>query len=199
MLQGRFEMPDAAAAKPAAAPLICQHRHSTPSLFETLPDLAERHHGAVWHEGRGLPRVSGLRAQVRNPQPAKTRPRRCSACTGDCQHAREERAGRPSGALARRPTCAAGRRRRVLPGPCRSGRKLRTDAAVSDVYELGVTIGTGGFSKVKLATERATGEQYACKARAPAAVRAVVLAAACCGQCLLPLLRAVPTRLHPPP
>lgn len=37
---------------------------------------------------------------------------------------------------------------------------------MSEVYELGVTIGTGAFSKVKLATEKATGEQYACKASA---------------------------------
>lgn len=43
------------------------------------------------------------------------------------------------------------------------GRKLRRDATVEEVYELGNELGTGGFSKVWLATHRETGEQYACK------------------------------------
>jgi len=41
--------------------------------------------------------------------------------------------------------------------------KLRTDAKVKDVYKLGKTLGTGGFSVVKLATEKATKCEFACK------------------------------------
>lgn len=41
--------------------------------------------------------------------------------------------------------------------------KLRTDAKVRDVYKLGRTLGTGGFSVVKLAEEKATGTVFACK------------------------------------
>lgn len=37
------------------------------------------------------------------------------------------------------------------------------DATVEEVYHLGRTLGQGAFSKVKLATHRATGEQVACK------------------------------------
>ena len=36
-------------------------------------------------------------------------------------------------------------------------------AQVRDVYKLGKTLGTGGFSVVKLAVERSSGKQYACK------------------------------------
>ncbi|PSC74088.1 CAMK CAMK1 kinase [Micractinium conductrix] len=43
------------------------------------------------------------------------------------------------------------------------GKKLRLDASVDEVYEMGPTLGEGGFSKVKLVTQRATGKQYACK------------------------------------
>ena len=45
----------------------------------------------------------------------------------------------------------------------RNGKKQRTDAALDEVYELGKTIGSGAFSKVKLVTDLATGMQYACK------------------------------------
>ncbi|GFR45998.1 hypothetical protein Agub_g7475 [Astrephomene gubernaculifera] len=45
----------------------------------------------------------------------------------------------------------------------RPGSKLRTDVKLRDVYKLGKTLGTGGFSVVKLATDRATGVEYACK------------------------------------
>jgi len=41
--------------------------------------------------------------------------------------------------------------------------KFRTDVKVRDVYKLGKTLGTGGFSVVKLAVERSSGKQYACK------------------------------------
>jgi len=41
--------------------------------------------------------------------------------------------------------------------------KLRKDATVREVYKLGRTIGTGGFSVVKMVTDRATGEVLACK------------------------------------
>eukprot|EP00887_Chlorella_sp_A99_P007840 scaffold20.g7840.t1 len=44
-----------------------------------------------------------------------------------------------------------------------NGKKLRTDTMLLDVYIVGKTIGEGGFSKVKLVTEKATGQQYACK------------------------------------
>ncbi|KAG2488991.1 hypothetical protein HYH03_012431 [Edaphochlamys debaryana] len=47
--------------------------------------------------------------------------------------------------------------------PARPGSKLRTDVKLRDVYKLGKTLGTGGFSVVKLATDRATGVEYACK------------------------------------
>ncbi|KAL4424298.1 hypothetical protein ABPG75_001599 [Micractinium tetrahymenae] len=40
---------------------------------------------------------------------------------------------------------------------------MRTGVNIRDVYKMGKTIGTGGFSVVKLATDRATGEQWACK------------------------------------
>jgi len=40
---------------------------------------------------------------------------------------------------------------------------LRTDATVREVYKIGRTLGTGGFSVVKLATERSTGGVWACK------------------------------------
>jgi serine/threonine protein kinase len=40
---------------------------------------------------------------------------------------------------------------------------LRSDATVRDVYKIGRTLGTGGFSVVKLATERSTGGVWACK------------------------------------
>jgi len=40
---------------------------------------------------------------------------------------------------------------------------LRTDATVHEVYKIGRTLGTGGFSVVKLATERSTGVIWACK------------------------------------
>ncbi|KAI3424231.1 hypothetical protein D9Q98_009587 [Chlorella vulgaris] len=43
------------------------------------------------------------------------------------------------------------------------GKKLRTDATLEEVYELGAQIGEGGFSRVRLATHKATGQQYACK------------------------------------
>ncbi|KAK9818047.1 hypothetical protein WJX72_006277 [[Myrmecia] bisecta] len=41
--------------------------------------------------------------------------------------------------------------------------KLRTDAKVRDIYKLGKTLGTGGFAIVKLATDKQTSEEYACK------------------------------------
>ena len=40
---------------------------------------------------------------------------------------------------------------------------LRKDASVRDVYKIGKTLGTGGFSVVKLATDRETQEVWACK------------------------------------
>lgn len=43
------------------------------------------------------------------------------------------------------------------------GKKLRLDATLEEEYELGDVLGEGGFSKVRLATHRASGEQYACK------------------------------------
>ncbi|GLI71611.1 hypothetical protein VaNZ11_016876 [Volvox africanus] len=45
----------------------------------------------------------------------------------------------------------------------RPGSKLRTDVKLRDVYKLGKTLGTGGFSVVKLATDRNSGVEYACK------------------------------------
>ncbi|EFN53943.1 hypothetical protein CHLNCDRAFT_8755, partial [Chlorella variabilis] len=51
----------------------------------------------------------------------------------------------------------------AAPLPRRNGKKLRMDATVEEVYHLGRTLGQGAFSKVKLATHRATGEQVACK------------------------------------
>lgn len=41
--------------------------------------------------------------------------------------------------------------------------KLRTDALVKDIYKLEETLGTGGFSVVKLAVEISTNRKYACK------------------------------------
>lgn len=41
--------------------------------------------------------------------------------------------------------------------------KLRTDCKVRDVYKLGKIIGTGGFSVVRTAIEKATDIEYACK------------------------------------
>ncbi|KAG1660285.1 hypothetical protein FOA52_006752 [Chlamydomonas sp. UWO 241] len=41
--------------------------------------------------------------------------------------------------------------------------KLRTDKRVKDVYLLSKVLGMGGFSCVKLALERETGKEYACK------------------------------------
>jgi len=35
--------------------------------------------------------------------------------------------------------------------------KYRTDAKIRDIYKLGKTLGTGGFSVVKLAEDRRTG------------------------------------------
>eukprot|EP01025_Chloroclados_australasicus_P018255 TRINITY_DN1946_c0_g2_i2.p1 TRINITY_DN1946_c0_g2~~TRINITY_DN1946_c0_g2_i2.p1 ORF type:complete len:675 (-),score=121.75 TRINITY_DN1946_c0_g2_i2:1748-3772(-) len=51
--------------------------------------------------------------------------------------------------------------------------KLRTDARVRDCYKLGRTLGTGGFAVVKLAVDKITGEEYACKIMAlpPVGVR----------------------------
>ncbi|KAL4442683.1 hypothetical protein ABPG77_006677 [Micractinium sp. CCAP 211/92] len=46
---------------------------------------------------------------------------------------------------------------------CSTGHKMRTGVNIRDVYKMGKTIGTGGFSVVKLATDRHTGEQWACK------------------------------------
>ncbi|KAL4424182.1 hypothetical protein ABPG75_001483 [Micractinium tetrahymenae] len=43
------------------------------------------------------------------------------------------------------------------------GKKLRLDATLDEVYDVGSLLGEGGFSKVKLATHRETGKQYACK------------------------------------
>ncbi|EFN53608.1 hypothetical protein CHLNCDRAFT_32147 [Chlorella variabilis] len=43
------------------------------------------------------------------------------------------------------------------------GKKLRTDASLEQEYELGAQIGEGGFSRVRLATHRATGQAFACK------------------------------------
>jgi serine/threonine protein kinase len=41
--------------------------------------------------------------------------------------------------------------------------KMRKGVSVRDVYKVGKTIGTGGFSVVKLATDKETGQQWACK------------------------------------
>lgn len=41
--------------------------------------------------------------------------------------------------------------------------KMRKGVSVREAYKVGKTLGTGGFSVVKLATDRATGEQWACK------------------------------------
>jgi hypothetical protein len=51
-------------------------------------------------------------------------------------------------------------RRRAARAPTFSAvhARLRRDAAVRDCYRLGRTLGAGGFSVVKLATDRATGE-----------------------------------------
>ncbi|PSC73989.1 CAMK CAMK1 kinase [Micractinium conductrix] len=43
------------------------------------------------------------------------------------------------------------------------GHKMRKGVSVRDVYKVGKTLGTGGFSVVKLATDKATGEHLACK------------------------------------
>ncbi|EFN51045.1 hypothetical protein CHLNCDRAFT_37582, partial [Chlorella variabilis] len=43
------------------------------------------------------------------------------------------------------------------------GKKLRKDARLEDVYSLGSIIGTGGFSEVQVATDRAIRHQCACK------------------------------------
>jgi serine/threonine protein kinase len=40
---------------------------------------------------------------------------------------------------------------------------LRSDATVREAYKIGRTLGTGGFSVVKLATERESGDIWACK------------------------------------
>ncbi|KAI7836176.1 hypothetical protein COHA_009943 [Chlorella ohadii] len=40
---------------------------------------------------------------------------------------------------------------------------MRKGVSVRDVYKVGKTIGTGGFSVVKLATDKETGQQWACK------------------------------------
>eukprot|EP00210_Caulerpa_lentillifera_P007239 g6926.t1 len=45
----------------------------------------------------------------------------------------------------------------------KSSTKFRQDKDVKDNYKLGRILGTGGFSAVKLATERRTLQQYACK------------------------------------
>lgn len=47
--------------------------------------------------------------------------------------------------------------------PANPGSKLRTDCKVRDVYRLSKTIGTGGFSVVKLAIDKRTNKEYACK------------------------------------
>uniref|UniRef100_A0A7R9V399 Protein kinase domain-containing protein n=1 Tax=Chlamydomonas euryale TaxID=1486919 RepID=A0A7R9V399_9CHLO len=41
--------------------------------------------------------------------------------------------------------------------------KLRTDVRIKQAYSLGKVLGMGGFSCVKLAVERSTGKEYACK------------------------------------
>ncbi|GFH06513.1 protein kinase domain-containing protein [Haematococcus lacustris] len=41
--------------------------------------------------------------------------------------------------------------------------KLRTDRKVREVYRLGKTLGTGGFSVVRLAVDKQTRAEYACK------------------------------------
>jgi calcium/calmodulin-dependent protein kinase I len=41
--------------------------------------------------------------------------------------------------------------------------KLRQGVTVKEIYKFGKTIGTGGFSVVKLVTDRETGELWACK------------------------------------
>ncbi|KAL4854177.1 putative myosin light chain kinase [Chlorella vulgaris] len=43
------------------------------------------------------------------------------------------------------------------------GKKLRRDVRVEDVYSLGKLLGTGGSSSVLLATDRSTGQEWACK------------------------------------
>jgi serine/threonine protein kinase len=41
--------------------------------------------------------------------------------------------------------------------------RLRQDCKVRDAYKIGKTIGTGGFSVVKMVTDRETGDEWACK------------------------------------
>lgn len=70
-------------------------------------------------------------------------------------------AGTPAPAPATKRQSAAG-----LPDGADDGQvvsKLRTDCKIRDVYTLGKVLGTGGFSIVKLAVEKATGIEYACK------------------------------------
>ncbi|PRW61339.1 Pkinase-domain-containing [Chlorella sorokiniana] len=43
------------------------------------------------------------------------------------------------------------------------GKKLRRDATLEQEYDLGGQLGEGGYSRVKLATHRETGQQYAIK------------------------------------
>jgi serine/threonine protein kinase len=43
---------------------------------------------------------------------------------------------------------------------------MRTDCAVRDAYKLGRTLGKGGFAVVRLATDRATGAEWAVKVMA---------------------------------
>jgi calcium/calmodulin-dependent protein kinase I len=47
--------------------------------------------------------------------------------------------------------------------PLDSLSKLRTDVEVRDAYKLGRTLGRGGFAVVRLATDRATGKEWAVK------------------------------------
>lgn len=41
--------------------------------------------------------------------------------------------------------------------------RLRQDCKVRDAYKIGRTVGTGGFSVVKMVTEKETGKSWACK------------------------------------
>eukprot|EP00889_Picochlorum_renovo_P005388 jgi/Picre1/32418/NNA_007764.t1 len=74
-----------------------------------------------------------------------------NVCSGSRSTEQEHRTEHSSKAVGRQPTFS------------KVHARLRQDCKVRDAYKIGKTVGTGGFSIVKMVTDRETGEVMACK------------------------------------
>ncbi|EFJ39750.1 hypothetical protein VOLCADRAFT_78266 [Volvox carteri f. nagariensis] len=156
-------LPTPAPAKPAPPP---QQQVPPPKVVEAIPAVADDkspgrrrsqdHDNGVKHE-----EIELIKQKSAEPMPpvgtVPPAPSPRAVVEPAAERASPKVPAQPasSGPLPSPPSASAAQ--------SRPGSKLRTDVKLRDVYKLGKTLGTGGFSVVKLASDRFTGVEYACK------------------------------------